>query len=71
MLDTKALIAVYVTTLYVFLAPVVLFGVFVLFDVLGRTDTGGSKGKPGHNLREKKDPAVWTAQDIAAFVDQA
>ena len=70
MLDTKALIAVYVTALYLFLAPVVLFGVFVLFDVLGRTDTGGSKSNSLQTLREK-DPAVWTAQDIAVFVDQA
>lgn len=71
MLDTKSLIAVYVTALYVFLAPVVLFGVFVLFDILGRTSPGGSKSKSMQTLREKKDPAVWTAQDIAAFVDQA
>lgn len=70
MLDTKALIAVYVTTLYVFLAPVVLFGIFVLFDVLGRTYPDGGKAKNFQNLREK-DPAVWTAQDITAFWDQA
>lgn len=69
MLGTGPLIAVYVVSLYVFLAPVVLFGVFVLFDVLGRTYPGGSKAGTFRNLR-KNDPAVWTAQDIAAFWDQ-
>lgn len=70
MLGTGPLIAVYVVSLYVFLAPVVLFGVFVLFDVLGRTYPEGSKSKTSQALRQK-DPAVWTAQDIAAFWDQA
>jgi hypothetical protein len=70
MLGTGPLIAVYVVSLYVFLAPVVLFGVFVLFDILGRTYPEGGKTTILRNLREK-DPAVWTAQDIDAFWDQA
>ena len=70
MLGTGPLIAVYVLSLYVFLAPVVLFGVFVLFDVLGRTSSEGGKAGTFLNLWEK-DPAVWTARDIAAFLDQA
>lgn len=70
MLGTGPLIAVYVVSLYVFLAPVVLFGVFVLFDVLGRTSPEGGKATSLQTLGEK-DPAVWTAQDIAAFWDQA
>ncbi|MCA1786494.1 MAG: hypothetical protein LC657_11005 [Desulfobacteraceae bacterium] len=70
MLGTGPLIAVYVVALYVFLAPVVLFGVFVLFDVLGRTYPEGGKASARQTLREK-DPAVWTAEDIAAFWDQA
>lgn len=70
MLGTGQLIAVYVVSLYIFLAPVVLFGVFVLFDVLGGTYPDGSKTKTLQTLREK-DPAVWTAQDIAAFWNQA
>jgi len=64
------LIAIYVVLLYAFLAPLVLFGIYVLFDALGRSDSGPKKDNAGHNM-EKKDPAVWTAQDIAAFVDQA
>jgi NADPH-dependent 2,4-dienoyl-CoA reductase/sulfur reductase-like enzyme len=70
MLGTGPLIAVYVVSLYVFLAPVVLFGIFVLFDVLSRTFPDGGKAKIFQNLREK-DPAVWTAGDITAFLDQA
>jgi hypothetical protein len=70
MLGTGPLIAVYVLSLYVFLAPVVLFGVFVLFDVLGRTSPEDRKGGTSHTLGEK-DPAVWTAREIAAFLDQA
>ena len=64
------LIAIYVVLLYTFLAPLVLFGIYVLFDTLGRSASGPKKETPGRNI-EKKDPAVWTAQDIAAFVDQA
>jgi hypothetical protein len=63
------LIAIYVVLLYTFLAPLVLFGIYVLFDTLGRSDAAQKKNIPGRN-HEKKDPAVWTAQDIAAFVDQ-
>jgi hypothetical protein len=70
MLGTGPLIAVYVLSLYVFLAPVVLFGVFVLFDILGRTSPEGNKAGTLPTLLEK-DPAVWTARDIAAFLDQA
>jgi len=70
MLGTGPLIAVYVVSLYVFLAPVVLFGVFVLFDVLGGTSAGGGKDGTLHPPRDK-DPAVWTAREIAAFLDQA
>ncbi|MCA1794074.1 MAG: hypothetical protein ABR534_08340 [Desulfotignum sp.] len=70
MLGTGPLIAVYVVCLYVFLAPVVLFGVFVLFDILGGTYAEGGKTKTLQNLWEK-DPAVWTAQDIDAFWDQS
>jgi hypothetical protein len=65
----KGLMAAYVVCLYIFLAPVVLFGIFVLFDVIGRTYAEGGKAKTLQNLREK-DPAVWNAQDIAAFWDQ-
>jgi hypothetical protein len=63
------LIAIYVLLLYAFLAPLVLLGIFVLFDVLGRSTVSGKK--PGIVLSIwKKDPAVWTARDITEFQDR-
>lgn len=63
------LIAIYVVLLYTFLAPLVLFGIFVLFDVLGRSSSNGRRDKTAQSFR-KKDPAVWTSRDIAEFRDQ-
>lgn len=62
----RQLIAVYVLTLYTFLAPLVLFGIFVLFDVLGRSSTE-RQPKGNQPSFQKKDPAVWTSKDIAEF----
>lgn len=63
------LIAIYVVLLYTFLAPLVLLGIFVLFDVLGRSTIPGRK--PGIvSSIWKKDPAVWTAGDITEFQDR-
>ena len=75
-MGSGALIAVYVLSLYLFLAPVLLFGIFVFFDRLGRprTDTGMS-GIRNRQKSEKsgmpEDPAVWTARDISRFRDRA
>jgi hypothetical protein len=68
-MDPGHLIATYVLLLYVFLAPLVLFGIFVLFDILGRSSSTGRSSKPVPSVWEK-DPAVWTSRDIAAFRDQ-
>lgn len=63
------LIAVYVVLLYTFLAPLVLLGIFVLFDVLGHGTSPGKKTEADSSIW-KKDPAVWTAGDIAAFQER-
>jgi hypothetical protein len=63
------LIAIYVVLLYTFLAPLVLLGIFVLFDVLGCGTTSGRKPGTDSSIW-KKDPAVWTAGDIAEFQDR-
>jgi hypothetical protein len=68
-MDPGHLIAIYVLLLYTFLAPLVLFGIFVLFDVIGRSTSNGLPTETASSLREK-DPAVWTDRDIAAFRDQ-
>lgn len=65
------LIAIYVLLLYTFLAPLVLVGIFVLFDALGRgtSSAPGKKTGTGSSVW-KKDPAVWTAEDIDVFLDR-
>jgi hypothetical protein len=75
-MNTGSLIAVHVLLLYFFLAPVVLFGIYVFFDRLGRPGSGtagqGTADPQGSGQpAESKDPAVWTAQDIRRFRDQA
>lgn len=64
------LIAIYVGLLYSFLAPLVLFGIFVLFDSLGIASPKEPKGGTGPKHSWEKDPAVWTAGDIAAFQER-
>ncbi len=63
------LIAIYVLLLYTFLAPLVLLGIFVLFDVLGRGTSTGKKPGTGSSVW-KKDPALWTTGDIDVFLDR-
>ncbi len=72
------LIAIYVLLLYFFLAPVVLFGIFVFFDRLGRSRDHSERGmRPNQGADQPSrsaipdDPAVWTARDIRKFRDQA
>jgi hypothetical protein len=75
-MNTGPLIAVHVLLLYFFLAPVVLFGIFVFFDRLGRPGAGTGGHRPANpqgigRPAKPEDPAVWTAQDIRRFRDQA
>lgn len=65
-MSPSALIAVDVFLLYTLLGPLVLFGVYVLFDFISRENC------PGNGVgRTKTDPALWSEQDIDAFFDQA
>ncbi|MEA1969305.1 MAG: hypothetical protein U9N77_13950 [Thermodesulfobacteriota bacterium] len=69
MLSPGVLIAIDVTILYAVMGPLVLFGLYVVFDALGRKkDTSGerievySQGRgPG---ADKKDPALVVDEDI-------
>ena len=56
------LIALNVVLLYAFLGPIVLFGFYVLLDVLIKS----SKRK----TRKKKDPALMTSEDFRTFFDR-
>ena len=61
------LIAIDVILLYTILGPLVLLALYVLFDVL--TGKGsGIHGKPAQAVG-KKDPALWTQEDVDAFWD--
>ena len=68
-MDPGHLIATYVLLLYTFLAPLVLFGIYVLFDLLGRSSSKDIPAQTALSSKEK-DPAVWTDQDIAEFRNQ-
>ena len=62
------LIAIDVVLLYTILGPLVLFGIYVLFDSLNRP------GKQGKNQQDKtlakKDPALWTSEDVDVHMDR-
>lgn len=59
-MGTGPLIAVDVMLLYFILGPVVLFGIYVLFDSLEPT------GTINKDTSAEKDPALWTSQEIDA-----
>lgn len=56
------LIAIAVVLLYTILGPLVLFGIYVLFDSL---DSGGRQNEIQQGgTMGKKDYALWTLEDI-------
>ncbi|MDA3791020.1 MAG: hypothetical protein PF503_21310 [Desulfobacula sp.] len=68
MLGPGPLIAIDVVLLYTILGPLVLFAIYVLFDSLNRPGNPG-KNQQGNPL-VKKDPALWTSEDVDAHMDQ-
>lgn len=54
------LIAIAVLLLYTILAPLVLYGVYVLFDHLGRNESDASPAPD-------KDPSLWTDADLRNY----
>lgn len=59
------LIAVGVVTLYALIGPLVLFGIYTLFDsmTLGKE----RKDPKAKTYLENKDPALWTDQEITLY----
>jgi len=55
------LIAIDVVLLYTILGPLVLFGIYVLFDSLDQTGKTKQGGVP-----VTKDPALWTSEEVDA-----
>lgn len=62
------LIAIDVVLLYTILGPLVLFGIYVLFDVL--SGTGSAVSKKTVNKSKEKPMALWTEQDLDVFWGQ-
>jgi len=63
--DPSTLIAVSVILLYAVLGPVVLFGVYVLFDHL----TGTAEKKPAPP-EHQQNAALWTPKEVLSFLDR-
>lgn len=61
------LIAIDVILLYTVLGPLVLFGIYTLFDALIRS---GSPGDPPRPKDKPEDPSLWSAEDIDAYFDK-
>lgn len=59
------LIAAGVIALYVLIGPVVLFGIYSLFDSLAQDKDKGSFRKKDNSTH--KDPALWSDKDIRDY----
>ena len=60
MLSPGMLILMDVTLLYLLMGPLVLFGLYVVFDLLGR-EKAHPENMPARVVR--KDPALWSDED--------
>lgn len=67
-MDTGHLIAMNVTLLYIILGPLVLFALYVVFDVLSQP--GESETTQQYSATDAKDPALWTDDDSNAHLDR-
>ena len=59
-MGTGQMIAIDVMLLYIIFGPVVLLGIYVLFDSIDPT------GKTKKDVSPEKDPALWTKEEIDA-----
>ena len=59
-MGTGQMIAIDVMLLYIIFGPVVLLGIYVLFDSIDPT------GKTKTDASPEKDPALWTSEDVDA-----
>lgn len=63
------MIAINVVLLYTILGPLVLLGIYVLFDSLDRSGSQGKQQKNG--ATDNKNPALWTSEKASEFVHDA
>ena len=62
------LIAIDIVLLYTIFGPLVLFAIYVLFDSLYKSGRPGKKQQ--EKTIEKKDPALWTKEDIDGYINR-
>lgn len=68
MQDPGHLIAIYFLLLYIILGPLVLFAIYVLFDLFSKSGRSESNGQRA--ATSKNDPALWTKEDISAHINR-
>lgn len=61
----KVFLIINVLRLYLVMGPLILFGIYVLFDSLIKRDNMKSEKKIFHN---KKDPALWKEEEIRHYL---
>lgn len=67
-MDAGHLIAINVTLLYAILGPLVLVAIYVLFDSLAKPN--GPESNRQAPQADRKDPALWTDDDLTAHGDR-
>jgi hypothetical protein len=65
-MDTGLMIAVQLIGLYVILGPLVVLGLYILFDRLAESEPQSNKRV--RNL--DSDPALWNSNHVRAYFDQ-
>lgn len=66
-MDPGPLIAIDVIFLYALFGPLVLLGIYILFDSLGNAPE--TSGRSRQAPLEKKDPALWNSAEIDRYFD--
>lgn len=67
-MDAGHLIAINVTLLYTIFGPLVLVAIYVLFDSLSKPNVPEGNRHPPKG--DRKDPALWTDDDLTAHGDR-
>ncbi len=65
------LIAIDVVCLYTLLSPMVLFGIYVFFDLMGQGAWDDGVNAVLSSRSSEKDPGLWGREEIFACLDDA
>jgi hypothetical protein len=67
-MDTGHIIAINLSLLYIILGPLVLVAIYVFFDALSKPNERDENRQD--TAARTKDPALWTNEDINAYVSR-